>query len=330
MVAEDGEHHLAGHRARRHRRPARPTWSRCGSSAGSTRATSPPSTPCCRWSGPAAADGAGTLGVTGLAEPDVVAVPGPKFAAGVRAAPAQLPVYDVRPLPVGGWARRVPARGGPAGAPRPALDAVAASCAAPGCRRPGCGRTRRCGWRPGSPGSGCDTDHRTIPAEVDLIAPAVHLDKGCYRGQETVARVHNLGRPPRRLVLLHLDGVATDQLPAAGTPVTLRRPGGRLRRHRGAPLRAGPDRAGRAQAQRPRRRRPCGSASSAAAIDPCTEPGAVAGLPCGQDRRHDDSDVDHGCPHRRGVGQGGGAGPAGHPRRAGAHRQGVRGARRRA
>ncbi|MFD0785664.1 YgfZ/GcvT domain-containing protein, partial [Micromonospora azadirachtae] len=66
-----------------------------------------------------------------------------------------------------------------------------------------------------------DTDHRTIPAEVNLIGPAVHLDKGCYRGQETVARVHNLGRPPRRLVLLHLDGVSTDQPPAAGTPVTL-------------------------------------------------------------------------------------------------------------
>ena len=49
----------------------------------------------------------------------------------------------------------------------------------------------------------------------------MHLDKGCYRGQETVARVHHLGRPPRRLVLLHLDGIATDQPPAQGTPVTL-------------------------------------------------------------------------------------------------------------
>jgi folate-binding Fe-S cluster repair protein YgfZ len=46
----------------------------------------------------------------------------------------------------------------------------------------------------------------------------VHLEKGCYRGQETVARVHNLGRPPRRLVLLHLDGVS-EELPAAGTAV---------------------------------------------------------------------------------------------------------------
>ncbi|MFL6140204.1 MAG: YgfZ/GcvT domain-containing protein [Frankiaceae bacterium] len=65
-----------------------------------------------------------------------------------------------------------------------------------------------------------DTDQRTIPHEIGWLPVAVHLDKGCYRGQETVARVHNLGRPPRRLVLLHLDGSA-DVLPAAGTEVTL-------------------------------------------------------------------------------------------------------------
>ena len=53
---------------------------------------------------------------------------------------------------------------------------------------------------------GVDTDERTLPHEVGWIGPAVHLDKGCYRGQETVARVHNLGKPPRMLVLLHLDG----------------------------------------------------------------------------------------------------------------------------
>lgn len=51
-----------------------------------------------------------------------------------------------------------------------------------------------------------ETDHRTIVHEVDWLRTAVHLHKGCYRGQETVARVHNLGRPPRRLVFLHLDG----------------------------------------------------------------------------------------------------------------------------
>ena len=47
----------------------------------------------------------------------------------------------------------------------------------------------------GEPRLGLDTDHRTIPNEVGWIGAAVHLDKGCYRGQETVARVHNLGRP---------------------------------------------------------------------------------------------------------------------------------------
>src|SRR5690606_36704466 len=72
----------------------------------------------------------------------------------------------------------------------------------------------------GLPRFGLDTDHRTIPNEVGLLGRAVHLDKGCYRGQETVARVHNLGRPPRRLVLLHLDGSA-DRLPAEGATVTL-------------------------------------------------------------------------------------------------------------
>jgi folate-binding protein YgfZ len=56
------------------------------------------------------------------------------------------------------------------------------------------------------PRLGVDTDHRTLPHEVGWIGSAVHLNKGCYRGQETVARVYNLGRPPRRLVLLHLDG----------------------------------------------------------------------------------------------------------------------------
>jgi folate-binding protein YgfZ len=68
---------------------------------------------------------------------------------------------------------------------------------------------------------GFETDHRTLPAEAGFTAAAVHLEKGCYRGQETVARVHHLGRPPRRLVLLHLDGITTDELPAPGTPVSL-------------------------------------------------------------------------------------------------------------
>ncbi len=72
----------------------------------------------------------------------------------------------------------------------------------------------------GRPRLGLETDHRTIPHEIGWLETAVHLNKGCYRGQETVARVHNLGRPPRRLVLLHLDG-SDNELPGHGAPVEL-------------------------------------------------------------------------------------------------------------
>ncbi|MER6916860.1 folate-binding protein [Streptomyces sp. NPDC000594] len=70
------------------------------------------------------------------------------------------------------------------------------------------------------PRVGFETDHRTIPHELGWIGTAVHLQKGCYRGQETVARVQNLGKPPRRLVFLHLDGSEV-LLPAPGTPIRL-------------------------------------------------------------------------------------------------------------
>lgn len=64
-----------------------------------------------------------------------------------------------------------------------------------------------------------EADERTIPHELDWLRSAVHLDKGCYRGQETVAKVHNLGHPPRRIVMLHLDG-SDNVLPAHGSPVS--------------------------------------------------------------------------------------------------------------
>lgn len=65
-----------------------------------------------------------------------------------------------------------------------------------------------------------EVDERALPHELDLLRSAVHLTKGCYRGQETVAKVHNLGHPPRRLALLDLDG--TDgRLPAPGALVRL-------------------------------------------------------------------------------------------------------------
>ncbi|MEB4613967.1 CAF17-like 4Fe-4S cluster assembly/insertion protein YgfZ [Leucobacter sp. M11] len=84
-------------------------------------------------------------------------------------------------------------------------------------------------WRPSQAAEG---DERSLPHEVDWLRSAVHLEKGCYRGQETVAKVHNLGHPPRRLVLLHLDG-SSGELPAAGTlvyPVDGEKPVGRITR----------------------------------------------------------------------------------------------------
>ena len=65
-----------------------------------------------------------------------------------------------------------------------------------------------------------ETDHKSIPNELGFLNTAVHMNKGCYRGQETVAKVFNLGRPPRRLVLLHLDGSMV-HMPEHGAKVTL-------------------------------------------------------------------------------------------------------------
>jgi tRNA-modifying protein YgfZ len=70
------------------------------------------------------------------------------------------------------------------------------------------------------PRFGFETDHRTLPHEVGWVGPGVHLAKGCYRGQEAVARVHNLGKPPRRMAVLMLDG-SDDILPSHADPVFL-------------------------------------------------------------------------------------------------------------
>lgn len=70
------------------------------------------------------------------------------------------------------------------------------------------------------PRAATEIDETTLPHELDWLRTAVHLHKGCYRGQETVAKVHNVGKPPRRLTMLHLDGSGAD-LPALGAPVTL-------------------------------------------------------------------------------------------------------------
>ena len=72
----------------------------------------------------------------------------------------------------------------------------------------------------GRPRHAREADARAIPHELDWLRTAVHLTKGCYPGQETIARTLNLGRPPRRLTVLQLDGLVGD-LPRPGASVRM-------------------------------------------------------------------------------------------------------------
>lgn len=179
--------------------------------------------------GPGAAEAlAAALGVPPLADPDEVPVPEPKFRTG-SVPPRPTSRYAAAVLP----AERGLVRRGRLGydllVPRARMAEVVAALDAAGVARCGLWAYEALRVAARIPRVSIDTDHRTLPAEAGLVGPAVHLEKGCYRGQETVARVHHLGRPPRRLVLLHLDGMTSDQLPAPGTPVTAgERPAGVL------------------------------------------------------------------------------------------------------
>jgi tRNA-modifying protein YgfZ len=154
----------------------------------------------------------------------VISLVGPKGTEVLTAAglPDPSSPYEARSLD-SGFVRRMPPIGDGAPVvdllvPRAELDAVAARLEAAGAGLAGFAAYEALRVEARRPRLGVDTDHRTIPNELPWLRTAVHLDKGCYRGQETVARVHNLGRPPRRLVLLHLDGVS-EVLAEPGTPV---------------------------------------------------------------------------------------------------------------
>jgi len=149
----------------------------------------------------------------------VAGPPAPTVLAGLGIAlPA---VGQALPLAEGGWVRATPG-------PAPSFDLLLARAEL----RTWAERLSDAGATPAGlaayealrvevrrPRHGFETDHKTIPNELAWIRTAVHLKKGCYRGQETVARVHNLGRPPRRVVLVHLDGVS-EALPERRTEVT--------------------------------------------------------------------------------------------------------------
>ena len=154
------------------------------------------------------------LSLVGPKGPDVLA------AAGLPAPDGE---YDVRALQAG-FVRRMPPIGDGGAAvfdllvPRAELRDAADRLLGAGAALAGVAAYEALRVEARRPRFGVDSDHRTIPNELPWLSTAVHLDKGCYRGQETVARVHNLGRPPRRLVLLHLDGVS-EVLAEPGTPV---------------------------------------------------------------------------------------------------------------
>jgi hypothetical protein len=114
--------------------------------------------------------------------------------------------------------------------PRAELDAAIDVRLAAGARLAGTWASEALRIAAHRPRAATEIDETTLPHELDWLRTAVHLHKGCYRGQETVAKVHNVGRPPRRLTMLHLDGSGAD-LPAPGAPVTLAsdgKPAGRV------------------------------------------------------------------------------------------------------
>ncbi|NMH98650.1 folate-binding protein YgfZ [Pseudonocardia acidicola] len=153
----------------------------------------------------------------------VLSVVGPQTPAVLQAAgviPPEGP-YASAALPGGGVVRRMPWPGVDAAdllVPRGERDAWWQRLTAAGARGAGTMAFEALRVESVRPRLALDTDDRTIPHEVGWIGSAVHLTKGCYRGQETVARVANLGRPPRRLVLLHLDA-GDEELPRPGDPV---------------------------------------------------------------------------------------------------------------
>jgi folate-binding protein YgfZ len=157
------------------------------------------------------------------AELAVLSLVGPETAAVLEKAGLPVPEGDYASvaLPEGGLVRRMPWPGPSAAdllVPRASLGATVDRLVAAGARPAGTMAFEALRVESRRPRAHLDTDERTIPHEVDWIPSAVHLTKGCYRGQETVARVANLGRPPRRLVLLHLDA-GDEELPVTGDPV---------------------------------------------------------------------------------------------------------------
>ncbi|HEY4006637.1 MAG TPA: folate-binding protein [Pseudonocardia sp.] len=162
----------------------------------------------------AATDELALLSVVGPSTPEVLAKAG---------VPVPAQPYDCAALPGGGLVRRMPGPGRYAAdvlVPRAEVLAWWTRLRGAGAAAAGVMAYEALRVEALRPRLGVDTDEKTIPHEVGWIGKAVHLAKGCYRGQETVARVANLGRPPRQLVLLHTESGDDDPL-RPGDPVLL-------------------------------------------------------------------------------------------------------------
>ncbi|MEB3370180.1 CAF17-like 4Fe-4S cluster assembly/insertion protein YgfZ [Saccharopolyspora mangrovi] len=144
-------------------------------------------------------------------------------AGGILAGFTEVPsgAYEVRALPGGGFVRNVPFRALQTYdllVPRESLVEWWLKLTDAGIRPSGTMAFEALRVEALRPRVGLDTDDRSIPHELGWIHLAAHVAKGCYRGQETVAKVHNVGKPPRRMVLLHLDG-SVEVSPETGDPV---------------------------------------------------------------------------------------------------------------
>ncbi len=140
-------------------------------------------------------------------------------AAGVEPGPDP---YSVVPIP-GGFARRMPWPGRHAvdlAVPRAELVQWWRRLTDAGARPSGSWTFDALRVESLRPRLGLDTDERTIPHEVNWVGSAAHVAKGCYRGQETVSKVHNVGRPPRYMALLHIDG-SPEITPETGDPIVV-------------------------------------------------------------------------------------------------------------
>ena len=68
--------------------------------------------------------------------------------------------------------------------------------------------------RAGTPSFGREVDDRVLPAEAGLVERAVSFTKGCYPGQEPVARLHHRGHANRGLRVLELEGSSVPEYDA--------------------------------------------------------------------------------------------------------------------